>query len=436
MADTNDELVIKVALEIEEKDLDRAKKELRGIQAQGQKAASEISAIRVSGPTTSSSGAMSVSGGGTEEIVDLLAKSQKTLLDLLELAKRSATPEEGGTNFNKEERNKALKESLLGTHGGGSGGGGGLSAGTLIGGAAGGILGLLGGPAVAAVTAEIGATVGGLAQKVFGEAGDKILQLSDAFGNRLEEDEHLRQLSYQSGQSVEALYKLQQQAKLSGTSLEDLVETNQQTANELIGGISDQKAQLLMALRINPMDLLRQSGGDIGKFNQELYNRATKSLSGASAYQRTAVLELLGFPAEQQDARRRLNSPEFKNRAQAITNTATNGGKTPFASNEQLNSEILAYRGAKLDFQASIRELLTHGGIAGRISAQMVKLQSDTVEVLRKILDKLPGSSGTFGKAPAITIQPGTLDAAAATAGQGIFNYFSQSSATTKAASK
>jgi hypothetical protein len=216
-------------------------------------------------------------------------------------------------------------------------------------------------------------------------------KISDAFVSQVNENMHLRQLSQQTGLTTEAVYKLGAAATLSGTSLEAIADSNQRLSDELIGGISDKKAQLLMALNINPREALLQTGGDIGKLNQLIFERMDKATKGAPAYIRSSIESLGGFNPEEQTARRYLYTNGVQNRAQQVLDKATHGGKVPFQTGSNLQDEILKVIGAKLDIAAAIRAALTASGAAAAIAVETMTLKAGVVNLSADFISKMGG---------------------------------------------
>jgi hypothetical protein len=387
MADI-EELVLKVGVEVDSEQLKRLQKEIEKIKTQALKNSVNLG-LNTSNSSTSFSGSSNITGNAGN-IAGLLSLSEKHLLEMLNILKDSnnrqkRNPEKGsGSNSNGPI---PFVNDLMNSN-----------AGTLIGGGAGAALGSLGGPAGTVFGAQLGATIGTIAEKVFDTAHEKMIAVAGLFEKRLTEDLHFRQLSYQTGILREDLALLDKQAKLSGTSLQSLVDSNQSLADELMGGLSAEKTQLLMALNINPRQLLLESGGDFGKINQMIYQRATKALQGANPYQRTHYLKELGFSEDMQNSRRFLYNEDVVNRSKEIVNRETNNGKTPYVTGAALQKENLDYFGGKLDVQAGIRAALTTAGLAGKLSTELMQVQAKVVNIIATAISGIGGENSDTAK--------------------------------------
>lgn len=373
MADEN-ELLLKVGLSVDNKDLEKAKQELKNLQEEGKRTAGLITGRSTTTSTNNSTQQNSSFDSDSGEVLDVLTKSQKSLFELLEIIKKNNLKIDSNfSNSNGKRINPfGLVNNVIEAN-----------TGTAVGGAIGGIAGSFGGPAGVLGGAYIGSAIGGLVQKVFSKVDEKLSAVAEAFDTKLEQDSHLRQLAYQTGKTREELYKLQQQATLAGTTLETIVESGQNLSDELIGGIDEKKAQIFMALGINPRDLVEQAKGDPQRAQQLIYERATAAFSQNSpASYRTSALKLLGFSEEEQDARRRIYNPEFKAKGESIFQTATKGGQTPFSTNDQLNDQILKFRGGQLDLAASIRSLVSANNLAENLSTKLLEVKSEAVKVI------------------------------------------------------
>lgn len=382
-----DELIFKVGVKVDDDQLKRLREEIKRLQEDGSKNAINlgINAGHTGSTSAFSSSQSNILDSYSDEIAASLVLSEKHLNDMLSILKDDKTRKTRKTDAESEGRNKNLEgpipfvNNVMNSN-----------VGSLAGGAVGAVGGAIAGGNVIA-GAQIGSAIGGLVQKFFGIAKEKIEAVSKLFDQRLTEDIHFRQLSQQTGMLPEQLYKLGVQAKLAGTSLEEVVSSNQRLSDELIGGIDDKKAQLLMALNINPREALLSSGGNVAKLNQTIFERASKATSNLPAAFRTSALNLLGYSPEEQTSRRYLYRKDVSNRAQQSLNIATNNGKTPFETGDKLEKTILDFMGAEQDFLASIRSALTTGNIAQTLSTGLMQVKAETVQLIVGAVDDIMG---------------------------------------------
>jgi len=377
MAENLEELLIKVGVEVDESELVKAKKDLKELQEQGQKVAASITGKTQGTSASSSSANQSTSETqDNEQIVDILTKSQKSLFELLEIVKKGQKV--GGPAQTSSSTSGGLKSGPLGLANSAVE----SSTGQAVGAVAGGAAGIFGGPAGIVGGAALGSTIGILLEKAFSKVSDKLAGVADQFDKRLSEDIHLRQLSFQTGQTREELYKLQAQARLAGTSLEAIVDSGQTLSDELIGGMDEKKAQVLMALHINPQDIILQSKGNPQAAQQLIYNKFIESTKEVPAAYRTSLGKILGISEVEQDARRRIYRKDYVQKGEEVYNEATKGGKVPFSTNEQLDKDILDFRGQILKFEGALRAALTGADLAKNLSVGLLKVQTALVEVV------------------------------------------------------
>ena len=381
MADL-EELVFKVGVDVNANDLKKLRDEINKLKEDLKNNALKLG---VNIPLNSAASTnMGAATAANEDIASSLQSSEKHLLEIVNILK--SDHEKKIRKGDSEESSNAkgpipFVNDVMNSN-----------AGSLAGGAVGGTLGaIFGGPVGMVGGAQLGAAIGGIVQKMAEVAKEKIETVAKMFDSRLSEDIHFRQLSQQTGMTVDQIYKLGIQAKLAGTSLEEVVDSNQQLANELIGGLDEKKAQLLMALNINPREALLQSGGDIGKLNQMIFERAFKATGNLPAPFRSAELGILGYSPEGQNARRYLYRGDVQARADQTLNVATANGKTPFETGEKLQQTILSFIGATEDFKASIRSALTTGNIAQNLSTGLMRVKADVVQLIVGAVSDIEG---------------------------------------------
>jgi len=436
MADI-EELVLKVGVEVDQEQLKRLRDEIEKLKSEGKKNAihlgvdSEHPSVNQQGQTTNPIAGLNTNY--SDEIVALLALSEKHMVDMLTILKSDHEKKGRTTDAEEKAKEGGFKIPLVNDISNQGVGG-------AVGGLAGGALGIVGGPGGVLAGASIGSAIGNLVEKILGGIKEKLEGVSKLFDERLTEDIHFRQLSNQTGLAVESIYKLGVQARLAGSSLEEVIDSNQNLADELITGISEKKAQLLLALNINPREALIRSGGDIGKLNQLIFERAQKALVGANPYYRTSVLKGIGYSAEEQTSRNYLYRPDTRNRAEQTFNIATQNGAVPLRTGEQLQQEVLDFRGAVEDFKGSIRSALSAGNLAQTLSTALMTVKADVVNLIATSITGLTTPQQTKAARETLEKQERTILNKASgeggnNAGQALFDFFSGTNNQTPASS-
>jgi uncharacterized membrane protein len=382
------ELIIEIGTKVDFTDLDLLKKKIAELKEEGEVRASKLASNGVIPFPKQKDSDSAQASRATEDVVGLLKDIKVNSQEFVEVTKKEG---EGLKNSIKkmgsEDRNKGASDSLMKNPI--------PSAGTAAGGTIGGVLGLLVGSPL--IGAKIGAAFGELFSKVANKVSGNLEKVVPYLDNRISEDMHFRQLNYQTGMSVEKLYKLQKQAELAGTSLDTIIDSNQRFADELLGGLSQEKTQILMALNIDPRDLLLKSGGNLAATNQKVYESVNKAYKGQDPMIRTAMLRRLGYGDEEADSRRFIYQKDVKERAEKVYNVATKGGQNPFHTGAQLQSEILDFKGAQLEMGAAIRNAVTSGDIAKNIATNLMDVKAEIVNLIVQGAN-LAVKGGTFIK--------------------------------------
>lgn len=385
MADDLDELVLKVGVQVDAEQLKKLRAEIDEMQKKSKSSAQKLGLSTSESPMQGPTKEGGLTGYG-DEILDVLSNSQKTLLKMLDIMKTDNTRKTRTTDEDeKESKDKGpipFMNNVMDSN-----------AGSLAGGAIGGVVGTIAGGNTLA-GAQIGSAIGGLMQKMFGVAKEKVEAVAEMFDKQVTENMHFRQLSEQTGMTVTNLYKLQQQALFAGTTLEKVADSNQRFVSDMMGGISPERAQLLMALNINPSDLLFKAGGDPAKANQMLFKAVNEATKGQPAYQRSYFLSMAGYDPEMQTARRHMYSKAYSDRAQKITDEATNNGKNPIPTGAALDTQILLEKGMIADFQASIRKALTAGNLAQNLSVELMHIKAETVNLIADTINSFGKGEG------------------------------------------
>lgn len=369
-------------VEIDEKRLKELREEFNQLQAKAKETREKLK-LNVSSDSSSSSDVNPKVGGGgySSELIDILTKSEKTLSEMLKIQKKEYQKESLVTESEKEEEKKeevqGYKRGIIPfvedlAH---------SDIKTFIGGAVGGGIGALVGKPLAG--AQLGIPAASIAASILESINSLLQGAAKIFDERLSEDLHFSQLSQQTGKSVDSLYRLSQQAHLATTSLQEIVNTNQKWADELMTGISQDKAQLLMALNINPEQVLAEKGGDYEKFTQEIFERTEKATQYMNPYQRTSILQREGFSPQEQYAREKLYRKDTQQATNEVVKAATAGGKIPLQNPDQIYKQNLGFNTEKLKIAASERALATTNA-AEKAAIGVMRLEAETVNITTK----------------------------------------------------
>ena len=107
----------------------------------------------------------------------------------------------------------------------------------------------------------------------------------------IERSMQLKSLEYQTGRSVAELYKLQAAAKIAGTSLESIVGAAQGMARNIVSGGNETQLMILQGMGINPFEQI-QGGGDFISNFEALYKRVQQFTKNLDPTISAAVTEL------------------------------------------------------------------------------------------------------------------------------------------------
>lgn len=380
-----EELVLKIGVEVEDESLKRLRDQVKKLQEDGQKNAIKLGYslsnefVGPQRPEVSGFSSQSMAGANnySKEILAALTLSEKYLYEILNINKSDHEKKQRKTDSEKKIEAEEARDLFPFVNDVSNLNKGGL-AGGILGGGAGAAFGFGGG---AAGGAQQGAAYGGLIYKILGSLKDVFEGVSKKFESQLNENLQFDIIRRQTGMTSEQIYKLGQQAKIAGSSLQEIIDSNQSLANELIGGISPEKAQLTMALNIDPQELLIKSNGDVAKLKQMWFERTQKALEGANPAFKTAYLNIAGFSAEEANARNYLYRPENKKAAQALLNQATLNNKVPFRNPEENFQDRTQYYAAQQKAAAAARAGLTAGGVAKGVAIDTMEVEAGIVNI-------------------------------------------------------
>jgi len=241
------------------------------------------------------------------------------------------------------------------------------------------------GSAVGSLAGPVGTVIGGIVGDLVGKGLDKAQQ---GFMDVLHENLKLRVLSEQTGKTTDALYRLKTQADLVGFSLEGIIKTNASLADEIVGGLSIEKAQLLMSSGINVKDLYEKNGGDIEKINQTIFSKVDQALQEYPAAIRAAQLRRFGFSDEEQTARRHMFESGVLDKTREVMDFATTGGKVPITPAYEVQAQATRFLGAQAEIEGALRSLFSTQQYAMKVSSSLVEIQAGVVNMVNKTLNQ------------------------------------------------
>lgn len=132
---------------------------------------------------------------------------------------------------------------------------------------------------------------GFLAVKSTGLLAGLVNDFTQKVASTLERSMQLKSLEHQTGRSVAELYKLQVAAKIAGTSLDSIVGAAQGMARNIVSGGNETQLMILQGMGINPFEQI-QGGGDFISNFEALYKRVQQFTKSLDPTIRAAVTEL------------------------------------------------------------------------------------------------------------------------------------------------
>jgi hypothetical protein len=323
VAEPLDELLVNVKLDVNDKEYEKLKKKVDVLKEEGAKVKSQVSGT-------------STSDRSPRDVVKLLQRSEKHLSDIVNLLKKSKgeiTPED-----NIEDTSETLA--------------------------------VAGGASLGGVGAAIGLALSGVAAGIVTLMESLQRKLTDKFERELD----LQKLSQQTGKSVEQLYKLSAQAQLAGTTLGEIVSAGKNLQQELLFGMSEQKAMMLMALGINPIEIQKRSNFDPVKMVTDINKQIESRTGNVPAGLVTAIKSALGVPEGIQYGVSHLRDRDVVANAQRISETRGNIGSDEWRQN------FVEFKTALLKTQAAIDKALSTTLVTQAVLKYMdVKAQAVTI---------------------------------------------------------
>lgn len=355
MASDIEELIIKVGIDVDTKGLEEIRAKIKEIQ---ERTKNNSINLGLNTSTTSSSSPEKNAGKYLKEI----SESTK------DLDKREIRKDRDKSKDIFPFVNEIKKLGIGGTIGAGVGGVIGAGSGSSF-----------------KIGAQVGSAAVSIVEEIVKTIYNATMKVEQLLSKKISEDLHFRELSIQSGVATNELYKLGAASRMVGMSQDKIIESNQRLSDELLGGISDQKAQLYQALGIDISAFMAQSNGDIGKLNTMIFNAINEKTKGQPAYLRQSFFSMAGYDINERAGRTLMQDPRIQKKAQELEDIATNKGKNIIG--KDIANDAVNIKGGELVLEAQIRAALSNTDTATYLSTMMLDVQKDILSSVIKVLD-------------------------------------------------
>lgn len=384
-----DEMIFKVSVELDDQDLAKARRELQAINREAKEVSKQLGLPSSASakdalfkmhppqkqvPTpkeVSEKSGTGQKGSPTLQNVDaltLLSKSEQHLSTIVDLMRKSTRGGRDGSGAGQPPAPpRPPRDDTKPPKPDGSGGGGNK-----------------------ALTAFAFIEIIKSVVSVFTAIKDKAIELlSDKFSRELD----LHKLSEQTGYSVESLYKMEKAANLAGTSLKSLMDNAQNMQEEFMFGMDEKKAQMLLAMGINPIELLNESGNDPMKMQDLLFSKASEMTAGMPASMRASMIQkATGLTPEQQYGMRHKGDANVQEAAGRLSDLRgeflpANEWREGFVKFNEATQRVQAAMDNALD--KSIGQALTS------IISDVTNIQAKAVTIVGELFNTAASSSVT-----------------------------------------
>lgn len=378
MAQELEELLIKVRMNLDDKEVEEAKKRLENLQLRGQNVQRRLNG-EPSKKADPSSSALKLfentskhlqSGLKAESYLKLLVGLTAQLLSTSKKKKTDSPAKKDGDSSVNQDENILTK---------------GASASSVI-------------PIVGAVAAGIAVAVIAVMESLQTKMGDK-----------LNKEMGLSKLSFQTGKTTDSLYRLSNQFELAGGSLQEVIGAGKALQQELLFGMSDQKAMMAMALGINPVQLMKQAKNDPMKAIEMLNAKISQKTQGMPASMISTIKEGMGIPVDTQFA---LSN---KNKANVIGGAAAISSDRGALNNDAIQMQFVEFNTAVKRMTASMDKMLSTQAITQSVLGY-VNMKANAVTL---VASSVAGLSDFVMKG---SLSPSTPNAIAQQAAQGNTN--------------
>jgi len=373
-----DELVFKVSVELDDQDLAKARRELQAIHREAKEASKQLgiadnAAARESILKSAASGAKAQAGKDRDvasaaslqnkDAVSILARSERHLASMVDLLRRSTRS--GRSNFGGSPPN-------LPPPGGGGGDGRGRDRGMNP---KDGTQGFSKNSAAIVTGNAILEIIKSVVSLITSFKDKAVELLTDKFTRELD----LHKLSEQTGYSVDSLYKMEKAAGLAGTSLKSLVDNAHSLQEEFMFGMDEKKAQALLAMGINPVELMNEAGNDPMKMQELLFAKASEVTEGMPASMRAMMIQkVTGLSPDQQYGMRHKNDANVQGAAAALS-----AERGPMLPAEEWRDNFVLFNATLQRLQAVTDKALDQNmkGVQS-IIASFVEVQAGIVNII------------------------------------------------------
>ena len=365
MAQELEELLIKVRMELDNKDVDDAKKRLENLQSKGQGVQRRLNgAVHGGGDSSSGLTPVQLMERVTKQLQPSLKSESylKALVNLTTQLLSTSKKKKGDLNSKSTESTVNQDENILTK---------GASATSVI-------------PIIGAVTAGIAAAVIAVMESLQTKMSDKL--------NR---EIGLSKLSFQTGKTTDSLYRLSNQFELAGGSLKEVIGAGKALQQELLFGMSDQKAMMAMALGVNPIQLMKQSKNDPMKAIEMLNSKISQKTQGMPASMVSTIKEGMGIPLDSQFAF------SNKNKANVVSGAAAISSDRGSLNNDSIQSQFVEFNTAVKRMTASMDKMLSTQAVTQSVlgyvnmKANAVTLVASSVSGLSDFIMKGANNSST-----------------------------------------
>ena len=237
-------------------------------------------------------------------------------------------------------------------------------------------------------------TIGGFVVEAVKLAIDVAQRLTNTVVEKNSRELNLHKLSSQTDLSIKSLYKLKFVAETLGTSLEEVVSSAKKMQKEFLFGMDEQKAMSMMALGINPFQAMGNMMEDpLGAQNKFFKVAQDKTKHMPKAMQST-FLESLGFSSDLQFALKNQNNKDVQASAAEVSNARGN-----FLPQDEFLSQNAIISGKLASVQASLDKALDQNkNLVDKFVITYADMQAQTINlignVVKEATDKIESTTG------------------------------------------
>lgn len=220
------------------------------------------------------------------------------------------------------------------------------------------------------------------------EAAEKIKnQIVEKYDRELD----LYKLAEQTGMAVKSLYRLQTSAELTGSSLQEIIGTAKKMQKDMLFGLDDKKAMMMMAMGINPFDSMSKMMENPIQATKEIYEQAKSTTSHMPKMLQTGFLEDLGFSSDYQYSANHMGDKEVREGVESVSLK-----RGDFMSPSEWRSQYVMINATLKGVQASLDKALDQNkDLANKfiinyaeMQAKIINLTGETINKANKTLEE------------------------------------------------